>query len=74
MRCVLYDITKACDSNSQTEITPLQNILCGLEYIISISLSISEMRYSTLNFGRPLRPEPMVCRDLYRQQIRTFKV
>ena len=48
MYCVLYNISKEFDSNSQMDITSLQSILRGLKYIISISESISEMRHGTL--------------------------
>ena len=48
MYCVLYDISKAFDSNSQMDITSLQSILRDLKYTISISESISEMRHGTL--------------------------
>ena len=48
MYCVLYDISKEFDSNSQMGITSLQSILRDLKYTISISESISEMRHGTL--------------------------
>ena len=48
MYCVLYDISKAFDSNSQMDITSLQSILRDLKYTISISESISEMRHGML--------------------------
>ena len=48
MYCVLYDISKAFDSNSQMDITSLQCILRYFKYTISISGSISEMRHGTL--------------------------
>ena len=48
MYCVLYDISKAFDSNSQMVITSLQSILRDLKFTISISESISEMRHGTL--------------------------
>ena len=48
MYCVLYDISKAFESNSQMDITSLQSVLRDLKYTISISESISEMRHGTL--------------------------
>ena len=41
MYCVLYDISKAFDSNSQMDFTSLKSILRDLKYTISISESIS---------------------------------
>ena len=48
MYCVLYDISKAFDSNSQMDITSLPGILRDLKCTISIAESISEMRHGTL--------------------------
>ena len=48
MYCVLYDISKAFDSNSQMDFTSLQSILRDLKNTISFSDSISEMRHGTL--------------------------
>ena len=46
MYCVLNDISKAFDSNSQMNITSLQSIVRDLKYIISEP--IPEMRHGAL--------------------------
>ena len=39
---------RAVDSNNEIYITSLLSLLCSLNYIISISESISEMRHGTM--------------------------
>ena len=48
MYCVLYNISKAFDSNSHMDIKSLQSTLRDLKFTFSISESISEMRHGTL--------------------------